>query len=151
MFLPRGEAPVTKNLPVRQCFMRRRGTRSNRRMILVLLGAWVLRRSSRASDSAGLRFMSPVRSPKRLGREGKLHKSGASVKQSESSESLSSWVLGCGTAATCLSLDLFCFEGGVQGGDTKSMGERGAGTSKGNVLALKSSLTSLHWLLSRIG
>ena len=93
----------------------------------------------------------PCQVPKRLGREGKLHKSGASVKQSESSESLSSWVLGCGTAATCLSLDLFCFEGGVQGGDTKSMGERGAGTSKGNVLALKSSLTSLHWLLSRIG
>ena len=119
--------------------------------MLVLLGAWVLRRSSRASNSAGLRFLSPVRSLERLGREDRLGKSGANVKQSESSESLSSWVLAPGTVATCLSLGLVFFEGGVQGGDTKSMGERGARTSKGNVMALKSSFSSLDWLLSRIG
>ena len=131
--------------------MRRRGTRSNRRIILVLLGAWVLRRSSRASNSAGLKVLSPVRYLERHGREGRLGKSGASVRQSESSDPLSICVLAPGTVATCLSLGLAFFEGGVQGGDTKSMGERGARASKGNVMALKNLFSSLHWLLSRIG
>ena len=105
--------------------------------MLVLLGACVLRRSSRASNSAGLKVLSPVRYLERHGIEGRSGKSGSSVRQSESSDPLSNCVLALETVAKCLSLGLAFFKGGVQGGDTKSMGERGARASKGNVMALK--------------
>ena len=74
--------------------------------MLVLLGACVLRRSSRASNSAGLKVLSPVRYLERHGREGRSGKSGSSVRQSESSDPLSNCVLALETVAKCLSLGL---------------------------------------------